>query len=67
LSAGATGGKLLGAGGGGFVLIFASPEHQGRIRTALSDYLEIPFAFEFVGTQIIFCDHASRGEISRAM
>ena len=52
--AGATGGKLLGAGGGGFVLIFAKPERQKAIRQKLKRLLEIPFKFETMGSQIIF-------------
>ncbi len=52
--AGALGGKLLGAGGGGFVLLFAAPEKQSKIREALSPLLEIPFKFESAGSQIIF-------------
>jgi len=54
LMAGATGGKVLGAGGGGFVLIFARPELHGRIIEALSGYLHVPFSFDHSGTQIIF-------------
>ena len=53
-SAGAQGGKLLGAGGGGFVLIFAAPEDQSKIRARLKNFLEIPFKFETLGSQIIF-------------
>ena len=52
--AGAIGGKLLGAGGGGFILLFAPPERQDKIRQALKNALEIPFKFENLGTQIIF-------------
>jgi len=52
--AGALGGKLLGAGGGGFVLLFAEPEKQKQIRAALDPLLEIPFMFETQGSQIIF-------------
>jgi len=58
-AAGALGGKLLGAGGGGFMLLFAEPEDQARIRSALGSLLEIPFEFEFSGSQIIFFDHAA--------
>lgn len=54
LGAGATGGKLLGAGGGGFVLIFAMPEAQTRVREALKKLLLVPFRFENLGSQIIF-------------
>ncbi len=52
--AGALGGKLLGAGGGGFVLIFAEPEKQPIIRRKLKDLLEVPFRFEALGSQVIF-------------
>lgn len=58
--AGALGGKLLGAGGGGFMLLFAKPEQKPAIRKALSSLLEIPFRFEHSGTQIIFCDSGAR-------
>lgn len=54
LRAGATGGKLLGAGGGGFILFFAKPELQPRIREALKHLLYVPFRFENLGSQIIF-------------
>ena len=54
MRAGALGGKLLGAGGGGFVLLFVPPERQKRVREKLKKFLEIPFKFEFSGSQIIF-------------
>jgi D-glycero-alpha-D-manno-heptose-7-phosphate kinase len=54
LSAGARGGKLLGAGGGGFILIFADPQIQPRIKEKLSKLLYVPFGFENLGSQIIF-------------
>jgi D-glycero-alpha-D-manno-heptose-7-phosphate kinase len=53
LSEGAFGGKLLGAGGGGFMLIFARPEDHSAIRNRLSNLLCIPFNFEVEGSQII--------------
>ncbi len=52
--AGATGGKLLGAGGGGFVLLFVEPHKQAKVREKLSKFLEIPFRFEDLGSQIVF-------------
>src|SRR5574340_306540 len=52
--AGALGGKLLGAGGGGFMLFFAKPEDHERIRLALPGLLQVPFKFEGLGTQIVF-------------
>ena len=51
---GALGGKLLGAGGGGFMLIFAAPKVQSRIREKLKKLLFVPFRFEGLGSQIIF-------------
>jgi D-glycero-alpha-D-manno-heptose-7-phosphate kinase len=54
MKAGATGGKLLGAGGGGFVLFFVKPEFQPQVREALGSLLYVPFHFENSGSQIIF-------------
>jgi D-glycero-alpha-D-manno-heptose-7-phosphate kinase len=53
---GALGGKLTGAGGGGFMLLFVPPQHQERVRQRLSQLIYVPFKFEFSGTQIIFFD-----------
>jgi D-glycero-alpha-D-manno-heptose-7-phosphate kinase len=55
--AGATGGKLLGAGGGGFILFFIKPELQPQLMQALSELLLVPFAFENAGSQIIYYDN----------
>ncbi len=52
--AGAQGGKLLGAGGGGFVLLIAPPERHEAIRSAVGYPKELPFAFERNGSRIIF-------------
>ncbi len=54
--AGAIGGKLTGAGGGGFLLLFVPPYLQCRVREALNDLLLVPFHFDFNGSQIIFYD-----------
>lgn len=54
LRAGALGGKLLGAGSGGFMLIFAKPEVQPKIKRKLKNLLYVPFQFENLGSQIIF-------------
>lgn len=51
---GAAGGKILGAGGGGFILFFVKPEERERLRCALSDLLYVPFRFDTSGSQIIF-------------
>ncbi len=56
LSNGALGGKLLGAGGGGFMLLFVPPEKQARVREALKNLICVPFRFDFSGSQIIFFD-----------
>ena len=52
-SAGAIGGKILGAGGGGFMILFAKPEDQPAIRKRLSNLLYVPFEFEHTGSQIV--------------
>lgn len=52
--AGALGGKVLGAGGGGFLMFFAPPEKHAAIRTALVPLRETPFAFAPEGSSIIF-------------
>ncbi len=51
--AGALGGKLLGAGQGGFMLIYADPRVQPAVRRALATVMEVPFAFETTGSVII--------------
>jgi len=56
LGAGAIGGKLLGAGGGGFLLIFAEPHRHEEVRAALRSLLFVPIEFDFQGSQIIFHD-----------
>ncbi len=53
IGAGALGGKLLGAGGGGCLLFYVTEEHRQSVRDALSDMHEIKFRFENEGTQII--------------
>lgn len=54
ISAGALGGKLLGAGGGGFLLFYVQPEKQESVMKAMNGLLHIPFEFENSGTQVIY-------------
>ena len=56
LSAGALGGKLSGAGGGGFLLLYVPSEKQPDVKQKLSQLLHVPFSFEPNGSQIIFYD-----------
>lgn len=56
LGAGALGGKILGAGGGGFLLVYARKEDQPAVRAALKDYREVPFVPEGQGSHIVFAD-----------
>jgi len=53
LDAGATGGKIAGAGGGGFLMLFCPPSHQASVRAALSEMKELPFSLERDGTKVI--------------
>ena len=53
IEAGALGGKLLGAGGGGFLVFYVQPEKQMILREVMKDLLYIPFEFENSGTQVI--------------
>lgn len=53
IEAGALGGKLLGAGGGGFMLFFVPPERHKKVRTALSQYNEVQFSINAPGSSII--------------
>jgi D-glycero-alpha-D-manno-heptose-7-phosphate kinase len=53
LSAGAIGGKLLGAGGGGFMLFFVSPEKREALRLRLKKLLCVPFSFSTRGSDVI--------------
>ena len=54
LSAGALGGKILGAGGGGFLLVMAAPENQAKIKETLKQYQLTPFRFTEAGSKIVF-------------
>ena len=54
LEYGALGGKLLGAGGGGFLLFYCEEKKQERLRNALFDLFELKFSFDWQGSKIIY-------------
>jgi D-glycero-alpha-D-manno-heptose-7-phosphate kinase len=58
--AGASGGKLLGAGGGGFMLLFVAPEKRSAVRAALAHLEEVPVEISAPGTRILHNEHALR-------
>ena len=53
MQAGAIGGKILGAGGGGFMLLFAKPEKQAAIRERLKDLVHVNFNFDDSGSKVV--------------
>lgn len=54
IKAGAIGGKILGAGGGGFILFFVEPEKHTKVKIALKNLIHVPFEFENEGSQVIY-------------
>lgn len=52
--AGATGGKLLGAGGGGFLIFYVPQEYQSNVKREMSELLHVPFKFENSGTRVLY-------------
>jgi D-glycero-alpha-D-manno-heptose-7-phosphate kinase len=55
-SSGALGGKLLGAGGGGFMLFCVRPERREEVARALGEFREVPFSINWTGSTIVFYD-----------
>ena len=58
--AGALGGKILGAGGGGFILFFVKPELQDSVKQALHKLLYVPFRFDTLGSQVIYYSEGAK-------
>lgn len=54
MEAGAIGGKITGAGGGGFLLLFVPPSQQTQVKEALTKFLHVPFRFDYSGSQIVY-------------
>ncbi len=52
-SAGALGGKICGAGGGGFMILFIPPEKQSKVKEVLNKLVLVPFRFENIGSHVI--------------
>lgn len=70
IEAGAIGGKLLGAGGGGFLLFYVEPEYIQAVQSAMQDLLYIPFGFEDGGSQVIHYTpetYMERQEIAKSL
>ena len=66
IKAGALGGKLLGAGGGGFLLFYCEKEKQDALKQALEELMVVPFAFENEGAQVLYynpVEYSPRKEI----
>ena len=66
INAGALGGKLLGAGGGGFLLFYCEKEKQEALKKALDQLMIVPFNFENEGTQVLYynpAEYSPRKEI----
>jgi D-glycero-alpha-D-manno-heptose-7-phosphate kinase len=53
LRVGAVGGKILGAGGGGFLLLFVKPDQQQKVRERLKHLVHVPFRFENSGSRVV--------------
>ena len=67
LKAGALGGKLLGAGGGGFLLFYVPEDKKTQVMAALKDLLYVPFEFENGGTSIIHYSDEAYGGIGELL
>ena len=59
INAGALGGKLLGAGGGGFMLFYVPLDKQEKVKSILRSKLFVPFRFEYTGSKIIYYSHSN--------
>ncbi|MBJ13405.1 MAG: kinase [Candidatus Marinimicrobia bacterium] len=57
INSGAIGGKLLGAGGGGFMLFYVPKKFQNTVKKNLGDKLYVPFKFDFTGSKIVYYSH----------
>ncbi|MBF0362130.1 MAG: kinase [Oligoflexia bacterium] len=58
--AGALGGKIIGAGGGGFLLLFVRPRDRLAVKNRLKNLIHVPFRFDLEGSQILYCDQKAK-------
>jgi len=65
INAGALGGKLLGAGGGGFIIFYVAPENKQSVLNALSNLLLVPFKIDNNGTQLMYSQSQTYSHISQ--
>lgn len=66
IAAGALGGKLLGAGGGGFLVFYVRPERRADVARALGDLVQVPFAFDDIGARVLFDASPEDRDLARA-
>ena len=65
IDAGAIGGKILGAGGGGFILFFVPPEKRQAVKNSLKNLIHVPFRFERGGSQVVLYEPGKPSEFDR--
>jgi D-glycero-alpha-D-manno-heptose-7-phosphate kinase len=65
IKAGALGGKLLGAGGGGFIIFYVTPEMKSAVLNALSELLLVPFKIDYTGTELMYSQNQNYSRISQ--
>jgi D-glycero-alpha-D-manno-heptose-7-phosphate kinase len=65
IRAGALGGKLLGAGGGGFIIFYVTPEKKQSVLNALSELLLVPFKIDYAGTELMYSQSQTYSQISQ--
>ena len=65
IKAGALGGKLLGAGGGGFMIFYVTQERRSAVLNALNELLLVPFKIDHTGTELMYSKSQNYSQISQ--
>ena len=65
IKAGALGGKLLGAGGGGFIIFYATPDNKQSVLNALSELLIVPFKIDYTGSEVMYSQSQTYSHLSQ--